>query len=105
MHRERRRTATPRCSSARDDAMKRLVLLGVLVYLLGVLGLAALNSRLLALVIPAALYLLFALAYAPEPLQLRVMRTTSTDHTLAGTPVTVSLSVTNQGPTLERVTL
>ncbi len=85
--------------------MKRLVLLGVLVYLLVILGLAALNSRLLALAIPAAVYLLFALAYAPEPLQLRVTRTTSTDHTLAGTPVTVSLGVANHGSILERVTL
>ena len=85
--------------------MRRLVLLGVLVYLLVILGLAALNSRLLALAIPTALYLLFALAYAPEPLQLRVTRTTRTDHTLADTPVTVSLVVTNQGSTLERMTL
>lgn len=85
--------------------MKRLTLVGVVTYLLVTLGLAALNSRLLALSIPAVVYLVSALACAPEPLRLRVARATSTDHTQAETPVVVRLEVTNQGSNLERVSL
>lgn len=85
--------------------MRRLILLGVVTYLLVALGLASLNSRLLALAVPAVLYLFFALLLAPAPLLLRVTRTTSTDHTLAGIPVSVHLEVANQGGALDRVTL
>jgi uncharacterized protein (DUF58 family) len=81
--------------------MRRLTILGILIYVLVILGLAALSSRLLALAIPAVLYLTVAVAWAPEPLQLKVTRTLSTDHTLAGMPVAVRLAVTNQGTSIE----
>jgi len=85
--------------------VKRLVVLGSVTYLLVALGLAAINGRLLALAVPAVLYLLFALALGPGPLRLRVTRRTSTDHALAGTPVSVHLEAVNEGGTLDRVTI
>jgi uncharacterized protein (DUF58 family) len=84
--------------------MRRLILLGILIYVLVILGLATLNRGLLALAVPAVVYIILAVVFAPEPLKLEVTRTASTDHTLADTPVTISLAVTNRGSSLELCT-
>jgi uncharacterized protein (DUF58 family) len=83
--------------------MKRPLLLGGLVYLLILVGLATVSGGLLALALPLVLYLLVALLYGPEELQLKVARTISPDRAFQGTPVDVKLSITNEGSTLDQV--
>jgi uncharacterized protein (DUF58 family) len=83
--------------------VRRIVTLGGLAYLLLLAGLVALNGRLLALVIPPAIYLAAALFFGPEPLRLRAIRTLSADCARHGEPVTVTLSVVNEGSLLEEV--
>jgi uncharacterized protein (DUF58 family) len=78
-------------------------LLGGLAYLLLLAGLVALNGRLLALVLPLLIYLAAALWFGPEPLHLRATRTLSADRVRRGEPVTVTLSVVNEGSSLEEV--
>jgi uncharacterized protein (DUF58 family) len=83
--------------------MKRPWLLGGLVYLLILVGLATMGGGLLALALPLVLYLLVALLYGPEELQLKVTRAISPDRAVQGTPVDVKLSITNEGSTLDQV--
>ena len=83
--------------------MQRPLLLAGLVYLLILVGLATLGGGLLGLALPLVLYLLVALLYGPEELQLKVTRTISADRAFQGTPVDVMLSITNEGSTLDQV--
>jgi uncharacterized protein (DUF58 family) len=83
--------------------VKRFLLLSVLVYLLLVLALALLKGSVLALILPLVVYLGAALLFGPDELQLRVERTLSADRVHKDTPVTVSLSVTNEGATLDEI--
>ena len=82
---------------------RRLLLLGGLVYLLLLAGLALLNGKLLALTLPLAVYLLAALLYGPGEPQLSATRTLSADRVHEDTPVTVQLTLTNRGSRLEEV--
>jgi len=83
--------------------MRRLVLLAGLIYALLLLGLATLNGGLLALALPLAVYLLAALLYGPETPCLRLARTLSADRVSHRSPVTVQVSLTNEGARLEEV--
>ena len=83
--------------------MRRLLLLGGLVYVLLLLGLALMSGPLLTLTIPLILYLVAALAYGPGELHLTATRSLSDDRVPKGKPVTVQLTITNQGAGLERV--
>ncbi len=83
--------------------MRRLLLLGGLAYVLLLLGLATMNGPLLALTIPLVIYLAAALVYGPGELRLTATRLLSDDRVPKGKPVTVRLSVTNEGTRLERV--
>lgn len=83
--------------------MRRAVWLSLLIYLLLLAGLAALDGRLLALVVPLAVYLGAALFYGPEPLNLRASRTVAADRVPQNAPVAVTLAVTNDGAHLELV--
>ena len=83
--------------------MSRLLLLSGLVFGLLLLGLLTLSGGLLALAVPLTVYLGAALFYgSPEP-RLKVVRTLSDDRVSQGAPVTVRLSVTNEGTGLEEV--
>ena len=82
--------------------MKRFVLLSGLVYLLLLGGLAGLHRGLLALAIPLLVYLAVALISGPIDLRLRAVRSVNPDRVVEGTPVTMRLSITNEGSTLER---
>jgi uncharacterized protein (DUF58 family) len=84
-------------------ARKRLLLVGSLIYILFLLGLAALDGRLLALSIPLAVYVTAALLYGPDKLCLRVTQTLDADRVYEDTPVAVSLSITNEGSRLEEL--
>ncbi len=83
--------------------MRRLLLLGGLVYVLLLAGLAVMSGPLLALAIPPIVYLMAALAYGPAELHLTATRSLSDDRVPKGKPVTVQLDITNEGARLERV--
>jgi uncharacterized protein (DUF58 family) len=80
-------------------------LLSVLIYGLVILGLTTLRGQLLALVIPFLLYLGAGLFFRPGAIQLKAERTLSADRVSRETPVTVSLSITNEGRRLENLLL
>ena len=82
---------------------RRLLLLVVLVYALFLWGLGTLNGALLALAIPLIVWLGAALLWGTPSPQLRVSRTLSASRAPKGTPVSVKLSVTNEGPLLEEI--
>lgn len=83
--------------------MNRLIFLGFLIYALALAGLASLNGGVLALIIPLLLFLGTALIYGPEPPQLAITRHLSADRAEHDTPITVTLSITNEGSRLETV--
>jgi uncharacterized protein (DUF58 family) len=83
--------------------MRRLLLVGTLLYALLFLGLVSREGRLLALAIPLAVYLGASLLYGPEKPRLQVTRSFSAESVATGRPVVVHLSVTNEGAPLEQV--
>ena len=83
--------------------MRRILLLGSLTYLLLLGGLATLNREVLVLAIPLLVYLAATLPFGPDGLRLRVVRSVSPDRTVEGIPVTVRLSITNEGSALEQL--
>ena len=83
--------------------MRRLFTLSIVLYLLVFLGLVSREGRLLALALPLVIYLGASVLYGPERPQLRVTRSFSSESVSTGRPVTVRLSVTNEGPPLEQV--
>jgi uncharacterized protein (DUF58 family) len=85
--------------------VRRLLLLNVLIYALLILGLASANGVIIASSIPLVIHLTAALFYAPQNLQLQVIRTLNTDRVSQGVPVTITVSITNHGSHLEEVML
>ena len=83
--------------------MRRLVVMGILLYTLVFLGLANREGRLLALAIPLVVYLGASLLYGPEKPQLKVTRSFSSESAALGRPVVGGLKVVNEGPDLEQV--
>jgi uncharacterized protein (DUF58 family) len=82
---------------------RRLLLLVVLVYALFLWGLGTLNGALLALAVPLIVWLGAALLWGiPKP-HLRISRSLSTSRAPKGTPVSVKLSVANEGPLVEEI--
>jgi uncharacterized protein (DUF58 family) len=80
-------------------------LLGSLAYALLFLGLATLNGGMLVLAIPLVVLLGAAFLWGPETPQLKITRSLSAESVPPGTPVVVTLSVVNEGPALEEVTV
>ncbi len=83
--------------------MRRLLLLGILAYILLLLGLVTLNGGLIVLVLPLAIYAGAALLFGPGELRLELTRSLSADRVGENTTVVVNLSITNAGSTLEEV--
>jgi uncharacterized protein (DUF58 family) len=83
--------------------MKRFLLLVALIYVLFLWGLGTLNGKLLALTVPLIIWLGVALLWGPEKPQVRVIRELSSNRTPKDVPVTVKLTVTNDGPLLEEL--
>lgn len=83
--------------------MNRLLLLSLLIVGLILLGLATLSGAWLALAIPLLIYLGAGLLYEPGALKLKITRTLSADRASVGEPVTLRLSVTNEGSRLEEI--
>ena len=83
--------------------MNRLVVLGGLVYLIILIGVASLTGGVLALVMPLLLFLGAGLLFGPLDPQLTFVREILAERMEAGTPVTVMLTVKNEGKKLELV--
>ncbi len=83
--------------------MNRVLLLAILAYILLLVGLATRTGAVLALALPFIVYLASGLLYGPQPIGLKVTRTTSPDRISPGDPVSISLTITNSGPRLETV--
>jgi uncharacterized protein (DUF58 family) len=83
----------------------RFWFLGLVIYILVFMGLLTLQGGLLLLAIPLLVYLGLALYFAPGSLDLAVTRTISTDNVSEGQPVTIKVSILNQGSALEEVLL
>lgn len=76
--------------------MKAPVLLGLITCVVVVAGLAIRSSVLVALSLPALVYLAAALLLEPGPPRLSVTRQLSTDRAASGEPVGVTLSISNE---------
>ena len=81
--------------------MSRAVLLGALILLLVLAGLASLHGALLALSVPLLVYLLYGVWRAPEQMELDVHREIAAERVAVQTPVKISLTVLNRGAGLD----
>ena len=81
--------------------MRRLVTLSLLIYVLTFWALASFQGQLLDLVIPLVLLIGAALLYGPGKLDLEAERTISTDRATEGTQVSVTVTLTNHGGSIE----
>jgi uncharacterized protein (DUF58 family) len=85
--------------------MNRVFVLAFLAYALLLVGLATRTGEVLALALPFIVYLASGLLFGPQPFHLQVSRNITPDRISPGEPVTVALSITNTGASLEAVTL
>jgi uncharacterized protein (DUF58 family) len=83
--------------------MWRTFLLAIALYALVIAGLITLQGRFLALALLLALYFLAGLLHAPAEPRLEIHRSLSAERVLAGTPVTVTLTLTNLGSALDEI--
>ncbi|OGF55776.1 MAG: hypothetical protein A2Z21_03840 [Candidatus Fraserbacteria bacterium RBG_16_55_9] len=83
--------------------MRRLLLLSVVIFGLILLGLATRSGAWLALAIPLLVYLVSGFLYSPEALNVNAMRSLSADRITPNEPVTVTLSITNEGSHVEEI--
>jgi uncharacterized protein (DUF58 family) len=85
--------------------VERSRLLSFFIYGLVLLGFATLRGPLLALAIPFVIYLGAGLFCRPDTVRLTGNRTLSAERVPYGATVTVKLSITNEGPSLENLLL
>jgi uncharacterized repeat protein (TIGR01451 family) len=85
--------------------MNRTFFLAILIFLLLLVGFAAIRPSVVALALPLVLYLLAGLWHAPEQVHLRAERSLSAERVKTGDLVTVTLKVSNHGLALEEVLL
>lgn len=85
--------------------MERSRLISIVIYALVILGLGTLQGPLLVFAIPFIIYLGVGLFFRPQAMRLKARRVLSADRVAQGSPVTVNLSVTNEGPAIESLLL
>lgn len=83
--------------------MNRLLYLGLLIYLIALLGLASLNGAILTLIIPLLVFLGASLLYGPEEPTFDITRQLSTDRAKENSRIQVTLTLKNTGGRLELV--
>ncbi len=83
--------------------MRRVLILGGVIYILLVLALAGTNGTLLALMLPFMVYLGMGFFFSPNKLDITVFRALSRERVYPGEEVQIHLTVTNLGPGLELV--
>ncbi|MCA9987014.1 MAG: DUF58 domain-containing protein [Anaerolineales bacterium] len=81
--------------------MNRLLLLGIITYLLAIVGLLTLNGTMVALVVPLVFFLGASLLYGPAEPHLTIQRSLSAERVSEGNQVDVTLSITNVGSKIE----
>ncbi len=81
----------------------RAFFLATLIFLFLLLGLTSINGSVIALALPLICYFAASIYYKPAPPQLSAKRTLSTDRIFPGTPVTVTLTIRNEGSRLEEI--
>ncbi|MGC9349389.1 MAG: DUF58 domain-containing protein, partial [Anaerolineae bacterium] len=86
-------------------SIRRSLLLAILTYVLVLLGIATLSQELIILAFPLALYLTATLIYRPAPLNLRLERRVEDDLVAPNAPVTVEITVFNDGDNLDEVSI
>ena len=82
-----------------------LLLVVIMIFGLVIVALATLNDGVLTLAIPLIVYLFGAVLDCPEAISLTVNRELFPDHAPEGTPLTVKLSVVNQGRPIGEVAI
>jgi uncharacterized protein (DUF58 family) len=85
--------------------VSRILLLGLLLFILLLGGLASFNPGWLELAVPLAVYLLAGFLFAPERLNLSVERLISAERVAPGQPVSINLRVTNHGANIRQLVL
>lgn len=85
--------------------MSRAVLLGALILVLVLAGLATLHGAFLALGMPLVAFLLYGLWLAPDRIQLQARREIGADRVRPQTLVRVRVSIENRGPAVEELAL
>ena len=83
--------------------MNRLFILAALIFLLFIIGFAAIRPAVVVLILPLLLYLLLGLIYSPGEVKIRVERSLSAERLKTGDEVSVNLDVTNLDSTLEEL--
>ncbi len=87
------------------DGLRRIRLLGALILLLVILGLAFQNGRALALALPLLVYLGAGILPLHRTPKLSAVRALARSRVSERETVTVTVSVTNEGPTLDELLL
>jgi uncharacterized repeat protein (TIGR01451 family) len=85
--------------------MNRIFTLAILIFLLLLVGFATISPSVIVLTLPLVTYLLVGLWRAPRQSQLRVERSLDAERVKTGDEVTITLTVTNHGPSLESILL
>jgi len=85
--------------------MSRAALLGSLILLLVLAGLAGLRGALLALAMPLLVYFFYGLWRGPDQIMLDVQRVIDADRVTPHTPVKVSVTITNRGNALDELAI
>ncbi len=85
--------------------MFRAYFLGLLIFILLLLGLATLRSAILALALPLLIYLLYGLWRGANELKLEADRSLSSERVQPNTPVRVTVTVVNRGDDLEELVI
>jgi uncharacterized repeat protein (TIGR01451 family) len=83
--------------------MSRSTLLSLIAYALIIFGLASLRGDILALSLPFVLFLLFGFLRIPQAVELDVRRHLSAERASPDQPVTVTLTLTNRGASLDEI--
>src|SRR5512143_899229 len=83
--------------------MSRAVLLGSLILVLVLAGLATLRGVFLALSLPLVAFFLYGLWLAPDRIELQARREIGADRVPPKTPVKVLVTIENQGSTVEEL--